>query len=57
MPLTVGLTGWNQASITIPGLQTLTVIGALVSVVPVAAVFVVLQRFWRSGLTAGGIRF
>ncbi len=57
MPLTVGLTGWNQASITIPGLQTLTVIGSLLSVVPVAAVFVFLQRFWRAGLTAGGIRF
>jgi len=57
MPLTVGLTGWNQASITIPALQTLTIIGSLLSVVPVAAVFVFLQRFWRAGLTAGGIRF
>jgi multiple sugar transport system permease protein len=56
MPLTVGLTGWNQASITIPGLQTLTIIGSLLSVIPVATVFLMLQRFWRSGLTAGGIR-
>jgi multiple sugar transport system permease protein len=57
MPLTVGLTGWNQASITIPGLQTLTVIGSLLSVIPVAAVFVLLQRFWRSGIAAGGVRW
>lgn len=56
MPLTVGLTGWSQSSITIPGLQILTVIGSLVSVVPIAIVFVALQRFWKSGLTAGGIR-
>lgn len=56
MPLTVGLTGWSQSSITIPGLQILTVVGSLVSVVPIAIVFVALQRFWRSGLTAGGIR-
>ncbi|GAA4416024.1 carbohydrate ABC transporter permease [Georgenia halophila] len=56
MPLTVGLTGWNQMAVTIPGLQTLTIVGALVSVVPIAAVFLSLQRFWRSGLTAGGIR-
>jgi multiple sugar transport system permease protein len=56
MPLTVGLTGWSQTSITIPGLQTLTIVGALVSIVPIAAVFLSLQRFWRSGLTAGGIR-
>lgn len=57
MPLTVGLTGWSQSSITIPGLQVLVVTGSLVSVVPVVAVFIALQRFWRSGLTAGGVRF
>lgn len=56
MPLTVGLTGWSQASITIPGLQILTVVGSLVSVIPIAIVFLSLQRFWRSGLTAGSIR-
>jgi multiple sugar transport system permease protein len=56
MPLTVGLTGWSQTSITIPGLQILTVVGSLVSVVPIAIVFVALQRFWKTGLTAGGIR-
>ncbi|MCI2237999.1 MULTISPECIES: carbohydrate ABC transporter permease [Kineococcus] len=57
MPLTVGLTGWSQASITIPGLQVLVVAGSLVSVVPVIGVFIALQRYWRSGLTAGGVRF
>lgn len=56
MPLTVGLTGWSQSSITIPGLQILTVVGSLVSVVPIAIVFVALQRYWKTGLTAGGIR-
>lgn len=56
MPLTVGLTGWSQASITIPSLQTLTIVGSLVSVVPIAIAFVSLQRFWKSGLTAGGLR-
>ena len=56
MPLTVGLTGWSQSSITIPGLQILTVVGSLVSVIPIAIVFVALQRFWKTGLTAGGIR-
>ncbi|UFU05690.1 carbohydrate ABC transporter permease [Ruania halotolerans] len=56
MPLTVGLTGWSQASITIPGLQILTVVGSLVSVVPIAIVFLSLQRFWKAGLTAGSVR-
>ena len=57
MPLTVGLTGWNQSSITIPGLQILTVVGSLVSVVPIMVVFVALQRFWKAGISAGGVRF
>jgi multiple sugar transport system permease protein len=57
MPLTVGLTGWNQASITIPGLQILTVVGSMLSIIPIAIVFVSLQRYWRSGLAAGGVRF
>jgi multiple sugar transport system permease protein len=56
MPLTVGLTGWSSAAITIPGLQILVVIGSLVSVLPVMVVFVALQRFWRSGLTTGAVR-
>ena len=57
MPVTVGLSGWSQAAITIPGLQTLVVVGALVSIIPIVVVFVSLQRFWRSGLAAGGVRF
>ncbi|NED98815.1 carbohydrate ABC transporter permease [Phytoactinopolyspora halotolerans] len=57
MPVTVGLNGWSQASITVPELQTLTVVGALVSIVPVVLVFLGLQRYWRSGLAAGGVRF
>ncbi len=57
MPVTVGLSGWSQAAITIPGLQTLVVIGALVSIIPIIVVFVSLQRFWRAGLAAGGVRF
>lgn len=57
MPLTLGLTGWNQSSITIPGLQILTVVGSLVSVIPIMLVFVALQRFWKAGISAGGVRF
>jgi multiple sugar transport system permease protein len=56
MPVTVGLTGWNESSISVPGLQLLTVVGSFVSVIPIAIVFLSLQRFWRSGLTAGGLR-
>lgn len=55
-PVTVGLSGWSQAAITIPGLQTLVIIGALISIVPIIVVFVSLQRYWRSGLAAGSLK-
>lgn len=55
-PVTVGLSGWSQASITIPGLQSLVIVGSLVSILPIIIVFVSLQRYWRSGLAAGGIK-
>lgn len=55
-PVTVGLSGWSQAAITVPGLQTLVIIGALVSIIPIIVVFVSLQRFWRAGLAAGGLK-
>lgn len=56
-PVTVGLSGWSQAAITVPGLQSLVIIGSLLSILPIIIVFVSLQRYWRSGLSAGGVRF
>lgn len=56
-PVTVGLSGWSQAAITIPGLQSLVIIGALISIIPIIVIFISLQRFWRSGLSMGGVRF
>lgn len=56
-PVTVGLAGWNQASMTVPGLLTLVIVGSLVSVIPIIVVFISLQRYWKSGLSVGGVRF
>ncbi|MDP3950915.1 carbohydrate ABC transporter permease [Microbacterium sp.] len=56
-PVTVGLSGWSQAAITIPGLQSLVIVGALISIIPIIVIFISLQRFWRSGLSMGGVRF
>ena len=55
-PLTVGLYsllrhGSNQAS-----LYTLVITGTLLSVVPVIALFLSLQRYWRIDLVTGGIK-
>ncbi|GCE76560.1 carbohydrate ABC transporter permease [Cellulomonas biazotea] len=55
-PVTVGLSGWSQAAITVPGLQTLVVVGALISIIPIIVVFVSLQRFWKSGLSTGAVK-
>jgi len=56
-PVTLGLVDWSQQSTSVAGLGTLTIIGSLVTVVPIVLAFAVLQRFWRSGLTAGGVKF
>lgn len=56
-PVTLGLNGWERQSVSVAGLQGLTVIGSFLSIVPIVIVFISLQRFWRSGLAAGGVRF
>ncbi|HXV92809.1 MAG TPA: carbohydrate ABC transporter permease [Pseudonocardia sp.] len=55
-PLTYGLYLWQTQVSRDPALQTLTIVGSLVSVVPLVITFLVLQRFWRAGLTAGSIK-
>ena len=57
-PLTVGLATWFQLASAGSGGQalfSLVVTGALVSVVPIAFVFLALRRYWRSDLTVGGV--
>jgi multiple sugar transport system permease protein len=58
-PLTVGLAQWNATSMAGSGSQALfsTVItGSLVSIIPLVLAFLILQRYWQSGLTAGGVK-
>lgn len=37
-------------------LFSIIITGALVSIIPVIVVFLLLQRFWQGGLTAGSIK-
>lgn len=53
-PITVGLTYWDSLRTT--SNYGLTVTGAAVSVIPLIIAFILLQRFWRSGLTAGAVK-
>lgn len=57
-PLTVGLNDWNQQSFSAGGqaVYNLVVTGSLLTVVPIMAAFLYLQRYWRSGLAAGSVK-
>ncbi|MBG0857738.1 carbohydrate ABC transporter permease [Streptomyces spinoverrucosus] len=55
-PITLGLFSWNGQTARTPLLQESVIAGSLVSIVPVIIVFIVLQRFWRSGLAAGSLK-
>lgn len=57
-PLTVGLSQWS-AQATGVGAQpifNLVITGSLVTIIPIVAAFLVLQRYWQSGLTAGSVK-
>ncbi|HKG52094.1 MAG TPA: carbohydrate ABC transporter permease [Actinomycetales bacterium] len=59
-PLPVGLASWaSQATGGSGGtaeLLALVVTGSLLSVIPLIAAFLLLQRYWQSGLSAGGVK-
>ncbi len=58
-PLTVGLASWNDLAGAGGGSQILYSIvltGALIAIVPLIAAFLLLQRYWQSGLTFGGVK-
>ncbi|MFJ4830840.1 carbohydrate ABC transporter permease [Streptomyces sp. NPDC088747] len=55
-PVTLGLAIWSKSSQQNPEFYMLTIVGALISVLPLIVAFVCLQRFWRSGLTAGAVK-
>jgi multiple sugar transport system permease protein len=55
-PITLGLYEWNGQTAHSPHLQESVITGALVSIVPVIVLFVLLQRFWRSGLAVGAVK-
>jgi multiple sugar transport system permease protein len=59
-PVTVGLASWASQSVGGGGstgeLLALVVTGSMLSVVPLIAAFLLLQRYWQSGLSAGGIK-
>jgi multiple sugar transport system permease protein len=59
-PITVGLAAWSSQAVggggATPELLALVVTGSLISIIPLVAAFLMLQRYWQSGLTAGGVK-
>jgi multiple sugar transport system permease protein len=55
-PITLGLYTWNSTVTRSPELRIFVIVGALLSIVPLIIAFLSLQRFWRSGLAAGGVK-
>ena len=55
-PLTVGLYSLLAQGSDRPALYTLVITGALLSVIPLIALFLVLQRYWRVDLISGGLK-
>jgi multiple sugar transport system permease protein len=59
-PVTVGLASWSSQASGGGGssgdLLALVVTGSMISVIPLIAAFLLLQRYWQSGLSAGGVK-
>ncbi|GAA2631936.1 carbohydrate ABC transporter permease [Actinomadura fulvescens] len=55
-PVTLGLFTWNTVAAQSPEFYRLAITGSLLAIVPLIVAFVMLQRFWRSGLTAGAVK-
>ena len=55
-PVTLGLYQWNTQVNQLPELRGLVIVGALLSITPLVVAFLLLQRFWRSGLGAGAVK-
>ncbi|MEV2243442.1 carbohydrate ABC transporter permease [Streptomyces sp. NPDC049970] len=55
-PVSLGLYSWNSAASVSPEYYPVVIMGSLLAVVPLILAFALLQRFWRSGLTAGAVK-
>lgn len=57
-PLTLGLNSWNAQAATAGGTPVfnLVITGSLITILPLIAAFLLLQRYWQSGLAAGSVK-
>lgn len=55
-PVSLGLYTWNSSATVSPEYYPVVIMGSLLAVLPLVLAFMLLQRFWRSGLTAGAVK-
>ncbi|MGP3967654.1 carbohydrate ABC transporter permease [Streptomyces sp. 6N223] len=57
-PLTVGLNSWKDQAFTAGGeaVFNLIITGSLLTIIPLIVAFLLLQRYWQSGLSAGSVK-
>jgi multiple sugar transport system permease protein len=55
-PMTVGLYSMLNQGASQPALYSLVVMGVFLSVIPLIALFLFLQRYWRLDLVSGGVK-
>lgn len=55
-PVTYGLYAWNSTINQFPELRSFVLIGALLSIIPLIVTFLLLQRYWRTGLGTGALK-
>ncbi|BCY12929.1 carbohydrate ABC transporter permease [Actinoplanes sp. L3-i22] len=57
-PITLGIYTWNQQAQTVGGdvVFNLVITGSLLAIVPLIAAFLLLQRYWQSGLAVGSVK-
>lgn len=55
-PITLGLNSWLSQVDRLPQFYELTTGGVLLSIIPLGIAMIVLQRFWRGGLTEGSVK-
>ena len=55
-PVTFGLYAWNSSINQFPELRGYVLVGALISIIPLIVTFLLLQRYWRTGLGTGALK-
>ncbi|MCR1162872.1 carbohydrate ABC transporter permease [Paenarthrobacter sp. UW852] len=56
LPVSVGISIWQGYALPQPEFTPMVITGSLLSILPLLVAFILLQRFWKSGLTAGSVK-